>query len=434
MDDPRPDLPEALRGDLHEGPKAPRGFVAVPGRPGLWVRRSALPEVVARLLEERAAHEAVARELAEALPRLRSEHEEAVRRVLGAPEPAPEAGAHETLRDRLAILLAEREALLTDRRSSLRAVAWDVRARARWWRTARLGVLWQHAPRPVRVPRRYARTRPPSPAPTISIVTPSLNQGEFLEDTIRSVLEQGYPALEYVIRDGGSTDGTAAVLHRHRDRLHRVHSGPDGGQAAAINLGFAETSGEVMAYLNADDVLLPGALAAVARHFAEHPEVDAVYGHRILIDDRNRQVGVWITPAHDAEALRWADCVPQETLFWRRSAWERAGGEIDESFRYAMDWDLLLRLEETGARIERIPRLLGAFRVHEAQKTTSMRDVGEEESARLLRRCHGRDVAWDERRRRLRGYLARHVVLHTAHRAAARLPAPRFTPDWLRPR
>jgi hypothetical protein len=319
-------------------------------------------------------------------------------------------------------LLAERARLLHDRRTSLRAKAWALHGRAALWREARLGVLWQHPPRPLRVPAHYLTTEPPTPAPSISIVTPSLDQGEFIGRTISSVLSQGYPSLEYVVQDGGSRDATLDVLRAREGQLTRWSSEPDDGQADAINRGFAHTSGEIMAYLNSDDVLLPGALAAVGRYFAEHGEVDAVYGHRILIDAHDRQVGSWVMPRHDDEMLRWSDSVPQETLFWRRRIWERAGGAMDPSFRFAIDWDLLLRFVDAGARIVRLDRYLGAFRVHAAQKTTVQARLGEQESDRLRERCHGRSIPWPEAYEHLQPYLRAHVRAHTLHRAMDRLP------------
>lgn len=225
-----------------------------------------------------------------------------------------------------------------------------------------------------------------------------------------SILNQGYPNLEYFVQDGGSDDGTIDVLKQYSDRLSGWESAPDDGQSQAINLGFARTHGEIMAWLNSDDLFLSGALAYVADYFARHPEVDVVYGHRILIDEQDKEIGRWILPRHDDDALAWADFIPQETLFWRRSIWEKAGGQIDESFRFAMDWDLLLRFRGCGARIVRLPCFLGAFRIHDEQKTSAaIHDVGMEEMRRLRARELGRDVTQAEIRRALVPYLLRHV-------------------------
>jgi GT2 family glycosyltransferase len=301
--------------------------------------------------------------------------------------------------------------------------------RVRWWLAPKLGRLHQHPPEPLRVPRSYVRARPPDPPPTISVVTPSYQQARFLGRTIESVLGQGYPALEYVVQDGGSDDGSVDVLRAHEESLTRWESAPDGGQAQAINLGFAGTSGEIMAYLNSDDVLLPGALAYVARYLSEHPDVEVVYGNRLLMDDQGRKVGSWVLPAHDDEALRLIDFVPQETLFWRRGLWERCGGHVDEGLRYAIDWDLLLRFADLGARMVRLPRFLAGFRVHDAQKTTTQQDLGIEEQDRLRERVLGRPMPHAEALRQVQPYLRRHVPLHLLYRAAARLPLPRVEVD-----
>lgn len=193
----------------------------------------------------------------------------------------------------------------------------------------RLGRLRQHAPRPARWPRPVPIDRS-GPWPSISLVTPCRNGARWLERTLASALDQGYPALEYRVQDGASTDATAAILARYRDRLSGVDSQPDRGQAEAINRGFAGTSGEVMGWLNADDLLLPGALACVGRYLARNPDVDVVYGHRILIDEDDREIGRWVLPRHDDGVLRLADFVPQETLFWRRGLWERTGAGVHE--------------------------------------------------------------------------------------------------------
>lgn len=268
-----------------------------------------------------------------------------------------------------------------------------------------------HAPRPLLVPSRYAPGEPPENAPTISIVTPSLNQAGFLRQTLDSVLEQNYPRLEYVVQDGGSADGSAQILENLRPYLHHLESRADGGQAHALNLGFARTTGEVMAYLNSDDLLLPGTLHYVGRYFAEHPGVDVVYGHRVLVDEGGMEIGRWILPAHRDAYLRFADYVPQETLFWRRRIWERAGGRFDESFHFAMDWDLLLRFLDAGARIVRVPRFLGAYRVHGAAKSArQLAGIGAAEMERLRRRCHGRALAHEEVLRGLVPFTVAHAV------------------------
>jgi glycosyltransferase involved in cell wall biosynthesis len=286
----------------------------------------------------------------------------------------------------------------------------------------RLGILRHHAPVPLVVPTSYYTTDAPQPAPTISIVTPSYGQGHFLERTLYSVVNQNYPALEYVVQDGGSTDESTDILRQYEGSLLRWASEPDDGQGDAINRGFAHTSGEIMAYLNSDDLLLPGALAYVARYFTTHPDVDVVYGNRMMIDENDGHIGSLVLPRHDDEELALLDFVPQETLFWRRSAWEAAGGQIDASLRFAIDWDLLLRMRDSGAKMVRLPRFLGAFRVHEDQKTATWYDDCLVECDLLRRRVHGRAISHDEAVARAMPYMRRHVPHHLWQRLKMRLP------------
>lgn len=261
--------------------------------------------------------------------------------------------------------------------------------RSVWKHPMRLGVLRQHEPRPL-VCERFPKCAPPGLRETllrVSIVTPSFQQAAFLERTMRSVLDQDYPALDYRVHDGGSTDGSVEIIRKHADKLAGWCSEPDSGPACAINKGFAKTTGDIMAYLNSDDMLMPGAVRFAADYLARHPGVDAVYGHRVVIDERDWEVGRWVLPRHDGEMVLWGDYIPQETLFWRRSLWERVGSRMDESFKFAFDWDLLLRFQKAGARIVRLPWFLGCFRVHDAQKSTAeMGTTGLAEMSRLRAR------------------------------------------------
>src|SRR6267142_2453422 len=213
-----------------------------------------------------------------------------------------------------------------------------------------LGVLRQYPPRPLQVPNTEKLPVPPDAPQKISIVTPSFNQAMYLERTIRSVIEQNYANFEYIVQDGGSSDGSTEIIKKYGDSLKHWESARDGGQQYGINLGFRHATGEIMAYLNSDDFLFPGTLAYVAEFFCRHPEVDVVYGHRIIVDEEDREIGRWVMPLHDDAVLSWADYVPQETLFWRRPIWERAGAKLDESFRFALDWELQLRFRDAGAR------------------------------------------------------------------------------------
>ena len=257
----------------------------------------------------------------------------------------------------------------------------------------------QYAPRPMR-PERFPRARTSdADLPRVAIVTPSYQQGPFLEETIRSVLGQRGARIGYVVQDGGSTDGSVDIIRRHETELAAWESGPDGGQAAAIVRGFSKIPGgpdDLMMYLNSDDVLMDGAARFVAEHFARNPDIDVVYGHRVLIDEQGQEVGRWITPRRECDDLRVMDRVPQETLFWRRRIWDRVGG-IDPDFQFALDWDLLLRFQAAGARMVRLPWFLAAFRLHPLQKTNArLHEDGIPEMERLWMRTLGRIPVHDE--------------------------------------
>jgi glycosyltransferase involved in cell wall biosynthesis len=242
--------------------------------------------------------------------------------------------------------------------------------------------------RPVEMSNRGAF--PPNELPRISVVIPSYDQGSYLEKAVQSLICQNYPALEILVADGGSTDGSREILERYSRYLRWWCSEPDRGQAHALNKGFGRSSGEIMGWLNSDDGLASGALHRVGEFFSDHHSVDAVYGHRILVDENDMEIGRWTLPPHDPRVLSWADYVPQETLFWRRDLWNRIGAKLDESFQFAMDWDLLLRFRDAGARMVRLPNFIGLFRVHERQKTCAeINSTGFYEMQRLRTRTIG---------------------------------------------
>lgn len=285
----------------------------------------------------------------------------------------------------------------------------------RIWLRPPLWTFEQHAPRPLGIRPSYRNERPPSDAPSITIVTPSYNHGNFLPATIESVLTQNYPRLNYHVQDGGSADRTADLLQSYGSRLS-WRSERDTGQAQAINRGFAAAAAsDIMTYLNSDDMLLPGTLAYVARAFQARPDVDLVYGHRIFVDRTGAEIGRAVLPRHDAAALYWADYVPQETLFWRRRVWQ-AVAPFDETFHYALDWDFILRAQERGFKFARLPRFLACFRVHDEQKTATLYEIGREEMQRLRRRHFGYEpeqweIAWA-----IAPYLTRQLAVHLMHR------------------
>ena len=257
-----------------------------------------------------------------------------------------------------------------------------------------IGVLRQYEPRPIKWERFPKPRLPVHQLPVIGIVTPSYNQQAFVGSTILSVLNQNYSQLRYVVQDGASTDGSPAIIAGYGDRLQHWESVPDRGQSDAIRRGFDHLTGlgpdAIMCWLNSDDFVTPRALRYVGEYFATHPEVDVVYGNRIIIDENDREIGRWTMPPHDPETLEWIDYIPQETLFWRKRIWDRAGG-VDEAFQFALDWDLLLRFAAAGARMVRLPYFLGCFRVHAQQKTSQhIHSIGSDEMTRIRTRLHPR--------------------------------------------
>ena len=210
--------------------------------------------------------------------------------------------------------------------------------------------------------------------PLISIVTPSYNQAEFIEETIQSVLTQDYARREYLILDGGSTDGSAHIIRRYADQLDYWVSEPDRGQSHAINKGLARAQGDVLTWLNSDDVYLPGALSAVAECFDRHPEVDLVYGDFVFTDLqgavlRRRKVFPKISYAQ----LVFHDYLGQPAVFFRRSLFEQVG-PVDESLYYSMDWDLFLRMWKVAHPMH-LSRELATFRLNHLAKTNAEDDV-----------------------------------------------------------
>jgi hypothetical protein len=160
--------------------------------------------------------------------------------------------------------------------------------------------------------------------------------------------------------------------------------------------------------------VLPGTLAYVGRFFRDHPEIDVVYGHRIIIDGEGREIGRWVLPGHDPAALALTDYIPQETMFWRAAVWRKIG-PLDAGFHYAMDWDFLLRAERAGFRFRRLPRFLGCFRAHGEQKTAQTGAMTVEMDG-LRQRHFGRPVSQQEISRGLRAYQLRQIACDWSYR------------------
>lgn len=206
--------------------------------------------------------------------------------------------------------------------------------------------------------------------PKISIVTPSFNQGRFLEETILSVLNQNYPNLEYIIMDGGSTDGSVDIIHKYKDRLAYWTCGSDKGQADAINKGWQMSHGEILAWLNSDDTYEPGALETTGEIFRKHPEVYLVYGDMNFIDAQGKVLERFHAPDFDLRTFIGDSCyIRQPTTFFRNAALKEVG-MLDTSLNYAMDYDLFLRICSRFP-VRCIPKVMANFRRHQTSKTMS---------------------------------------------------------------
>jgi glycosyltransferase involved in cell wall biosynthesis len=222
-----------------------------------------------------------------------------------------------------------------------------------------------------------------------SIVTPSFNSGRFIERTIRSVLDQDYPDVEYLVIDGGSTDDTLEILSTYGDRLWWL-SEPDRGQPDAINKGLRRATGDVVAFLNADDTYEPGALIRVATFFTDHPDVKWAYGKCRIIDENDREIRRPITLYKNLLLRRYSytkllteNFISQPATFWRREVHDEIG-YINDAEHYAMDYEFWLRL---GQRYPAgvVPQYLAAFRMYDTSKSGSLSNPQFEDELRIAR-------------------------------------------------
>lgn len=219
--------------------------------------------------------------------------------------------------------------------------------------------------------------------PKISIVTPSLNQGKYLEKTIMSILSQGYPNLEYVIIDGGSKDNSVDIINKYAKKLSYFVSKPDKGQYDAINKGFKHTTGEIMTWLNSDDILMPGALNLVANIFNQLPKVHWISGIPTVINSEGLIVHIGHKPAYIRQfiklGLHHGAClgfVMQEGTFWRRKLWNKIGGEL-KSLNYGLDYELWKAFAK-HTELTPIHTSLAAFRLNPDRKTKDLAEYFKE--------------------------------------------------------
>jgi glycosyltransferase involved in cell wall biosynthesis len=227
--------------------------------------------------------------------------------------------------------------------------------------------------------------------PLVSIITPSFNQAQFLEQTIVSVLGQDYPNIEYIVMDGGSTDGSVEIIRRHEERIASWTSERDNGQTDAIRRGFERATGEVLAWLNSDDLLAPSAVRMAVDALRRFPDAGMIYGDRLHIDAKGNVIGINRMPAFYPSIFRRNITLPQETVFFRRDAYDKAGG-LDESLAFSMDFDLWVRLAKVAGTggVRHVPAFLGSYREHAASKSVTPRKFMDEHERVYAKHFNGR--------------------------------------------
>lgn len=221
----------------------------------------------------------------------------------------------------------------------------------------------------------------------ISIVTPSFNQGEFIEKTIQSVITQDYAQLDYIVMDGGSTDNTIEILKRYEHDLTWI-SEPDNGQTHAVNKAISKTSSDIIGWLNSDDIYYPGTIKTICQFFAEHPDVDVVYGDAYFIDRDDKIIKFYPTEPWSLERFKSCCYVSQPATFFRRSAVEKYG-LLNEKLEFCMDYEYWLRLGLKGARFAYLRQVFAGARVYPETKTSSCYVEANAEAINMLKNALG---------------------------------------------
>jgi glycosyltransferase involved in cell wall biosynthesis len=224
--------------------------------------------------------------------------------------------------------------------------------------------------------------------PKITVVTPSFNQAPFLEATLLSIRAQQYPNLEHIVIDGGSTDGSVDILRRYASDFTYWVSEPDGGHVQGLIKGFSRATGDILCWLNSDDLFCPGALHSVAAFFASNREARAAYGDSEWIDINGNPIKP--KKEHSFNRFVWTYCynfIPQPSTFWRRDLYEQVGG-LDVHFQLAFDADLWIRFADV-TRLWHIPRQLSCMRFYPEQRNQRLRGISDREDEEMRRRYTG---------------------------------------------
>jgi len=274
--------------------------------------------------------------------------------------------------------------------------------------------------------------------PKITVVTPSYNQASFLERTIQSVLSQNYPNLEYIIIDGGSTDGSVDIIKKYADKITYWVSEKDNGQGNAINKGFRRATGDIVAWLNSDDEYCPGALKVVAETFMTNDDIDFVFGNRFTIDENDKVIREdRHTRFSFSELIIYGTILSQPASFWKRDLFKKYG-YLNESLRFSMDYEYFCRIGP-HIKAKHTRKHLAKFRHHSNSKTCTIQDVSEEEHGKIRQKylkaaCKG----YPEKLvlsalfiRRAFWYAMQGDIFYVIRGICRRLLPNRWRPNWL---
>ncbi len=227
--------------------------------------------------------------------------------------------------------------------------------------------------------------------PKISVVTPSYNQGEFLEDTIKSILGQNYPNLEYIVCDGGSTDYSKEIIEKYSDKISWWCSEKDKGQTDAINKGMRRATGDIVGWINSDDVLLPGALFKIAEHYMTHPETDFLNGGVANLDRSGHFLRFFQPVMSRFFMERGCYSICQQGMFWKRKIFDKLG-YLNQNFHAEMDVEWLIRVYEGGFKVRSLNKPIGGIRVYGGTKTALGGAIWDNDEKTINQKYGGRYV------------------------------------------